>query len=79
MNKLSTNCFFKGPFSIGKISILSFSSIKVFSGPNVYNFIFPLLKGDEPSSMFSSWFSIYKLSTNCFFNGSLGIGIISKL
>ena len=35
MNKLSTNCFFKGSFSNGSISILSLGSINNFSGINL--------------------------------------------
>ena len=76
--KSSTNCFFKGSFSIGNISKLSFISI-LFWGLGVLNM--------DNLSVFCILFSgfilvncsIYKSSTNCFCNGSFSFGNISKL
>ena len=75
--KLSTNCFFKGSFSNGNISILSLFSI-IFKG-------FYILKIDIWSIFWILFWgfivlilSIYKSLINCVFKGSFSIGNISK-
>ena len=66
INKSSTTCFFKGSFSIGRISKLSLASAIVFSFENIEERFLELLK-------------INKLSIICFSKGRFSIGRISKL
>ena len=70
MNKLSIDCFFKGSFSKGIISILSRASMMVFSSENIVDII--LVKC---SILF---FLMNKLSINCIFKGSFSKERISK-